>query len=205
MARRSARDKAETHERILQHASEAFRGRGTGVGIGDLMKELGLTHGGFYRHFGSKEDLLVEAVTLALDEISERLDGVAQAAPGHEMKAIISAYLSEDQLTHPEVWCALTTLAPEMGRQPADVRARLDAAMMRYAQRLARYMPGSTPEEKQQTFLILFSGMAGAISMARVLSNAGMQGQVLAMARGYYLRTFAEGEVRGAGPVASSV
>jgi TetR/AcrR family transcriptional repressor of nem operon len=108
MARRSAAEKAETHERIVEHAAQAFREHGSGVGIGEVMKELGLTHGGFYRHFESKDDLLVAAISQALSEVADRLERIAEKVePAKRLEAIITAYLSTEHLRHPETWCAL--------------------------------------------------------------------------------------------------
>lgn len=192
MAKRSAAEKARTHEQILQHASETFRKNGSGVGIGALMKNLGLTHGGFYRHFDSKDALFLDAVALALVEIAKRLDQIAQSAPvGRQLEAIITAYLSPEHLEHPETWCALASLAPDVARQDPTLRKRLDASTSFYMETIAKYMPGETVEQRRQAFLILFSGMAGSIAMIRVLGNPDMQQAVLKMTRDYYLRTFA--------------
>ena len=191
MPRRSAADKAQTHDDILRHAALAFRKYGSGVGIGEVMSEAGLTQGGFYRHFKSKDDLLVEAVALSLNEIADRLDRIAQKAPhGSELTAIITAYLSEEHLRHPETWCALATLAADIGRQSATVRKALDGAMMQYMEKMAKYMPGTTPQERSATFLVLFSGMAGAMAMARAMGDKDARMLVLTLAREHYLRTF---------------
>ena len=200
MARRTAAEKAATHAEIVRHAAQAFRKRGSGVGIGDVMDELGLTHGGFYRHFAGKDALLVEALTLALREIAERLTRAAErAAPGEERAAIIRTYLSSEHLLHPETWCALATLAPEIGRRPAAIRKQLDGAMWEYARALAPYMPGASDDERFANFVILFSGMAGTIAMCRALGDKTMRDRMLATARAYYLRTFAGGaETSGA-------
>ncbi len=192
MARRSAADKADTHDQILRHASQAFRAHGSGVGIGEVMKDLGLTHGGFYRHFESKDALLVEAIALGLDEVAERLAHIAdQAEPGKELEAIITAYLSTEHLKHPETWCVLASLAPEIGRQSVTVRKRLDASLSGYMEKLARYMPGATPHERSRNFVVIMSGMAGAIAMARAMGNKDMREFVLEQTREYYLATFA--------------
>ena len=192
MARRSAAGKAETHEKIVQRAAEIFRAHGSSVGIGDVMKELGLTHGGFYRHFASKDELLIAAVAQGFLEMADRLERVAaKAAPGKELAAIISAYLSPEHLRHPESWCVLATLAPELGRLPAGVRKRLDHAMQQYMQRLSRFTPGANDAERSQSFLILFSGMAGAIAMARALGDKESRDRVIGLSRDYYLRAFA--------------
>ena len=88
--RYSPEHKQETHERIVRAASRQFRGRGAdGIAIADLMKKLQLTHGGFYRHFGSKEQLLVEAVTKALEETAGRIqDAVVNGQAGCELRII---------------------------------------------------------------------------------------------------------------------
>jgi TetR/AcrR family transcriptional repressor of nem operon len=192
MARRSAADKAETHERIVQRAAEAFRTHGSMVGIGDVMQDLGLTHGGFYRHFANKDELLIEAVAKSLVEVAGKLERAAEKAPpGKQLAAVISAYLSLDHLQHPESWCVLATLAPEIGRQPAAVRKHLDGAMKQYMHRLSRFMPGATDAERAKNFLVIFSGMAGAIAMTRVMSDKDTREQILALVRDYYLTTFA--------------
>ena len=192
MARRSAADKAQTREEILLRASQAFRAHGSGVGIGEVMKELGLTRGGFYRHFASKDELLIEAIGLSLSEMANRLEQAAERAePGTQIQAIITAYLSSEHLRHPETWCALATLAPDIGRQSATVRKRLDGALLAYRERMAKYMPGSDPSERAATFVILFSGMAGAMALARAIGDKDMREKILALARDYYLKTFA--------------
>jgi TetR/AcrR family transcriptional repressor of nem operon len=194
MARRSAADKAETRERIVSHAAQAFREHGSGVGIGEVMKDLGLTHGGFYRHFESKDALLVAAIARALSEVADRLERVAEGVePPGRLAAIITAYLSAEHLRHPETWCALATLAPDIGRQSAAVRKRLDGALRHYMERMAKYMPGESEDERRKTFVILFSGMAGAMAMARACGDKDMRERILSGARDYYLATFARG------------
>jgi TetR/AcrR family transcriptional regulator, transcriptional repressor for nem operon len=193
MAKRSVAEKAETHEKILRHASQAFRAQGSGVGIGEVMKELSLTHGGFYRHFESKDELLIEAITLSLNEIADRLEHVAEKAEeGKRLEAIITAYLSSEHLLHPETWCALATLAPDMGRQSAGVRKRLDGALQSYMEKMSKYMPGKNEQERRDTFLVLFSGMAGAMAMTRAVGDKTMREYLLNLTRKYYLGTFTQ-------------
>lgn len=192
MARRTAAEKADTHDAIVKQAAKLFRERGSGVGIADVMDDAGLTHGGFYRHFESKDDLLVEAVTIALRDLGEKLASVAERAePGHELAAIIAAYLSVDHLAHPETWCALAALSPDLGRLPARLRKRLDGVLSEYMMRLIGYMPGTSVHEKRRNFLILISGMAGAISMLRVFGDKNERDGALAVIRDYYLKMFA--------------
>ena len=191
MARRSVAEKAETHEKILRHASRAFRARGSTVGIGDLMKDLGLTNGGFYKHFASKDDLFIDAVVESLRQIGERFEAIAERAPKDKrLEAIITAYLSKEHLLHPESWCTLAALAPDIARQRLAVRKKIDGALLRYMQRIAKYMPGETEQEQRNTFILLFSGMAGALALARAFGDSGIRDQILTTARTYYLQTF---------------
>jgi TetR/AcrR family transcriptional repressor of nem operon len=191
MARRTASEKAATHERILRHAARSFRKEGSAVGIGEVMKDLGLTHGGFYRHFASKDDLLVDAFSLALADVAERLEKAALKAPaGEQLRAIITTYLSVEHLAHPETWCALATLAPDMSRLPPSIRKRLESALVAYMERLLAFMPGRTEQERRGTFLVLISGMAGAIALIRVFAERETRERMLDIARGYYLKAF---------------
>jgi TetR/AcrR family transcriptional repressor of nem operon len=192
MARRSAADTAETHEQIIKKASQTFMARGSAVGIGEVMKEVGMTRGGFYRHFESKDHLLVEAVGKSFMDVGNRLEAIAEAAPkGKQLEAIIRAYLSMEHVVHPEAWCALAAMADDLGRQSATVRKRTDAALRLYMERMAKYLPGRTAQEQRKNFVLLFSGMAGAVSLARALGDAGMREGVLAMSLEHYLSWFA--------------
>ena len=192
MPRRTASDKQKTHEEIVQSASRQFRSHGSAVGIAEVMKEVGLTQGGFYRHFGSKDELFVEAIEHSFREVGDRLERTAEAAaPEQRTASIIHAYLSTDHLSHPETWCVLASLAPEIGRMPVALRKRLDAAAALYMERMSRYMPGASPEERRGSFLLLFSGMAGTIAMVRSLGNNAMKERVLGLARAHYLKIFA--------------
>ncbi len=193
MAKKSAAERTDTHLKVLQQASKAFRKEGSGVAINDVMKQIGMTPGGFYRHFDSKEDLLVDAIALALREIADRLDEVARRAEkGKELEAIVTAYLSSEHLWHPESWCAMAALGPDISRLPAAIRQRLGEAMQYYSERLSPFMPGANRDEQGRNFLILFSAMAGAIMMLRVLPDPAAQEQMLGMVRNYYLATFAQ-------------
>ena len=191
MARRTATEKSNTHAQIVREAANLFRAHGSAVGIADVMDGAGLTHGGFYRHFENKDELIVEAVSQALRDLSERLTHAAQRAErGRELEAIITTYLSSEHLAHPESWCALATLSGDLARLPSRVRKRLDVVLDEYMRRLIGYMPGSTLDEQRRNFVVLISGMAGAIAMIRVFGDKEMREGALSMVRDYYVKTF---------------
>jgi TetR/AcrR family transcriptional repressor of nem operon len=190
-----AEQKAETHEKILAAATRSFREHGSETnGIGQVMKELGLTKGGFYRHFDSKGDLYATAVARAFEELGDRMAAVAAAAPkGTGLRAVIEHYLSTGHLDSPGIGCPLAALASEIARQPLDVRQRINQSMLGYRERMLRYIPGRAVEDKRALAFILFSGMAGVLVAARALADPQDRERMLAAARSFYVQTFAPG------------
>jgi TetR/AcrR family transcriptional repressor of nem operon len=193
-----AEQKAETHEKILAAAARSFREHGSEMnGIGQVMKVLGLTKGGFYRHFESKGDLYAAAVARAFEELGDRLVAVAEAAPkGAELRAVIEHYLSTRHLNAPGIGCPLAALASEIARQPLEVRKRINQSMRGYGERMLPYIPGRTVEDKRARVFILFSGMAGVLVAARALADPLGRERMLAAARSLYVETFASGKAR---------
>ncbi len=187
--------KAETHEKIIAAAARAFREHGSDLnGIGRVMKELGLTKGGFYRHFESKGDLYAAAIARAFEELGNHLVTIAKAAPkGAELRAVIENYLSAKHLSAAGSGCPMAALAPEIARQPLKVRKRINQSMLGYGERMLPYIPGRTVEEKRARFFILFSGMAGVLVAVRVLADAQGRERMLAAARSFYVEAFASG------------
>jgi TetR/AcrR family transcriptional regulator, transcriptional repressor for nem operon len=190
--------KAETHQKIIDAAARSFREHGSdGPGIARLMKDLGLTHGGFYKHFASKEDLYVDSIRKALEESAARMIDAAMNAPkGKELRAIIEHYLSVEHLDRVGAGCVVATLAPEIARQPASVRARVNEAMRAHMNRLAPFFPGQSLGEKRQQFLVLFPSMAGVLMMARTIADRALQKEILAKAREHFVQTFASNDTK---------
>src|SRR5271165_5164476 len=117
--RYSPEHKAQNHEKILSMAARSFREQGgDSSGIGTVMKKAGLTKGGFYRHFDSKDDLFVEAVARAFDEMGNGMVEVAKSAPeGQALRAIIEHYLSAAHANSPGTGCVFSALGPEVARR----------------------------------------------------------------------------------------
>jgi len=185
--------KAETHEKIVEAAARSFREHGSeGQGLALLMKDVGLTHGGFYRHFKSKEDLYVDAVTRGFQQTGDRLLAAARRAPkGEQLRAIIESYLSIQHLEDPGSGCVLATLAADIARQRPAVRARVNAAMKSYRERLLPFLPGKNTSEKTRQFIVLFPAMAGILMTARAVSDSAARKTILATARHFYIGAFA--------------
>jgi TetR/AcrR family transcriptional repressor of nem operon len=192
--RYSVEHKAQNHENILSVAARSFREHGgDSSGIGTVMKKVGLTKGGFYRHFKSKDDLFVEAVARAFDEMGRGMLEIAKSAPeGQALRAMIEYYLSARHANSPGTGCVVAALAPELARKPLSVRKRIEASLDAYRERLLPFVPGKTREEKLTKCRLLFSSMAGVLMMARITSNPQVREQRLTEARYFFIKCFAE-------------
>jgi TetR/AcrR family transcriptional repressor of nem operon len=186
--------KAENHEKILSVAARSFREHGGDTsGIGTVMKKVGLTKGGFYRHFESKDDLFVEAVARAFDDMGRGMLEVANSAPeGQALRAMIEYYLSARHANAPGVGCVIAALGPEFARKQLSVRKRIEASLDAYRERLLPFVPGQTREEKLEKCRLLFSSMAGVLMMARITTDPQRREQRLMEARKFFIKCFAE-------------
>jgi TetR/AcrR family transcriptional regulator, transcriptional repressor for nem operon len=190
--RYSPEHKAQNHEKILSMAARCFREHGgDSSGIGTVMKKAGLTKGGFYRHFESKDDLFVEAVARAFDEMGRGMVEVAKSAPeGQALRAIIEHYLSARHANSPGTGCVVSALGPELARRPLSVRKRIEASLEGYRERLLPFVPGQTREEKLAKFAVLFPSMAGVLTMARLTSSPQRRERMLTEARNFFVKSF---------------
>ena len=192
--------KANTRQRIVEDAAQRFRSEGlSGASVATVMQDTGLTHGGFYKHFSSKNDLLVESMGEAFRETASWLVGVGEQAPAASAwKAIVTAYLSLEHCDHPEKGCPLAALAPELGRSEPGVKARISVEMVNYKDELVRFMPGRRIVDRERAFFVIFSTMIGAVALARLMSDTAMRQRILDTARDFLLGSVTSGPRRGA-------
>ena len=190
--RYEADHKEQTHRRILESASRQFRAEGmNGPGVAKVMKASGLTVGGFYKHFKSRDDLIVEAVEESVREIREQLiDWAKQSKPGEAWKELVKRYLSTDHCDHPEVGCPMAALAPDIARTRPPVRKRIRASMEKYRKQLLEFMPGANAAEREKNFTLIFTALVGAIAVARTMSTGEERQRVLTLARNHLLESF---------------
>lgn len=184
--------KAEVHRKILKDASRRVRAEGiAGAAVSSVMRDAGLTHGGFYKHFGSKDDLLTHSLSEAFQEMADRLTQFAgKSQPGTAWKAIVKAYLSLEHCDHAECGCPLAALAPELARADHSVKAVTRGELIKYKNRMLPLMPGRRAADKERAFFAIFSTMIGAVAIARILPNDAARARVLASARDFLLRSF---------------
>src|SRR3984893_8451232 len=184
--------KAEIHRKIVKDASRRIRTEGmTGPAVSAMMRDSGLTHGGFYKHFGSKDELLMESLSEAFQDIADRLAHAGeQSKPETAWKAIVKTYLSLEYCDHVEYGCPLTALAPELARVDEAMKPRIFEELKKYRSRMLPFMPGRRAADKERAFFSIFSTMVGAIEIARMLPEPVMREKVLASARDLLLRSF---------------
>ena len=184
--------KAETHQKIVKDASRRVRAEGmTGAAVSAVMRDAGLTHGGFYKHFESKDALLMESLSAAFQEIADRLaEAAEQSKPGTAWKAIVNTYLSLEYCDHIEDGCPLPALAPELARADKAMKPQIFEELKKYRSRMLPFMPGRRSADKERAFFAIFSTMVGAIEIARMLPESVMREKVLASARNLLLRSF---------------
>lgn len=185
MARRSTGKKQETHDKIVRTAAAAIRKHGySGTSVADIMAEAGLTHGGFYAHFESREAMLAEALDAAANQSLERLakssDG---AAPAEALDTLVGAYLSDRHLAAPELGCTLATLGGETSRQAPELRRVATRRVRELADLLARQMPGWGTAARQDDALAAMSCMVGALMIARAVDDPELGKTIRAAAR----------------------
>src|ERR1700759_1207644 len=149
--RYSPEHKAETHQKIVKDASRRVRAEGlSGAAVAAVMRDTGLTHGGFYKHFESKDELLMESLREAFQEIADTLArGAEQSRSEAPWKAIVKIYLSLEYCDHVERGCPLTALAPEMVRVDMAMRGKIFAELVKYKDRMLPFMPGRRTRDKE--------------------------------------------------------
>jgi TetR/AcrR family transcriptional regulator, transcriptional repressor for nem operon len=184
--------KAEVHEKIVKDASQRVRAEGlNGVAVAAVMRDAGLTHGGFYKHFGSKRDLLLESLSEAFREIEDTLVQAAKrSAPGEGWKQIVKTYLSLEFCDRPERGCPLVALSPELARADKKMKLQIVTELLNYKSRMLPFMPGKGKMDKEHAFFAIFSTMIGAVEIARMLPTPAMREKVLGSAREFLLRSF---------------
>lgn len=183
--------KEKTREQIVETAARAFREDGVaGVGIGELMGRAGLTHGGFYAHFSSKDALVAEACSRAVDQTWAQMhELVAQAPPGQELAAFIRGYVSRTHRDDPGGGCMMPTVGSEMARQEPDVRAAFTAQIRRVLDNIQALMP-DTPDREDRA-LTLLAGMAGAVLLSRAIDDPALSDRILKLNRDFWTQQFA--------------
>jgi TetR/AcrR family transcriptional repressor of nem operon len=173
--------KESVRARIVESASRALRRRGiAGVSIPALMKEAGLTHGGFYGHFHDRDELIAEAIAFAGGETAERVLGPRTP----NARAMLDAYLSPEHAAHPEFGCVLAALGTEGAHQPPTLRRAFARTARGFLDLVhAKLHPHSRSDAPSDEALATASRMIGAVVLARLVQDEALSKRILAVAR----------------------
>src|SRR5258705_5346533 len=172
--------RAKTHERIVKLASKRFREEGlAGIGIAELMKEAGLTVGGFYKHFDSRDHLVAEAVNSAFGGWKRRVEAAKSSGPPVSYEKLIDEYLNEAHRDNPGTGCAFSALAPEIARSDKRTRALTSEQVRNDIQLIATLLPGRDKRTARSRAILIFSALVGAMSIARAVSNEALSREIL--------------------------
>lgn len=183
--RYSGTHKEETRKRVVEAASRQIRARGPGgVSVAEVMAEVGLTHGGFYAHFPSKDALLGAAITQAFDDRRARLAKAAEGMDGAGyLNNLVDAYVSAAHRDRPDRGCPITTLSNDLPRQGEPARAAFDAGVRQLINAIASRLTVGAPDDRIALAGSLVAEMAGAVTLARAVSDPVLSDGLLAQTR----------------------
>jgi len=173
MKRASTRSKEATHARIVEAAARAIRRSGyAGTGVADIMKDAGLTHGGFYAHFPSREAMLAEAADLAGGESVAMMERIAAATPPEQvLPAMMQAYLSKAHVKGIETGCAVAALGSEMPRQAPEVRRAATRHIKEMIDFVVRQSPDGGQPDAQERALFTIAALVGTLVLTRAVDD----------------------------------
>jgi len=178
----SQKDKEKNHAQIVEIAAQKMRESGTeGPGVAEIMKAAGLTHGGFYKHFDSRDDLVAEAVEAA---VAQSQDGIAAVVEGADdpLAAFVEWYLSSTHRDQPGTGCAVVALGADTARADERVRAAYTGQVERYIVQMEELL-GGKGEDVRRRAIAAVSEMVGALLIARAVGDVGLSEEILAAAR----------------------
>ena len=174
--------KEETHRKVVEAASRRFRKDGIeATGVVDLMADVGLTHGGFYAHFSSKETLVKEALGAASSKSRERLQREIDKAreEGRDpLESIVRSYLTALHRDRPDRGCCVAALGSEIARHPRKTREAFTEGLDRTLEIIASALPAAVAQRKEKACAI-FSTMIGSLQLSRAISDPAMSQAVI--------------------------
>ncbi|MGB6498026.1 MAG: TetR/AcrR family transcriptional regulator [Candidatus Acidiferrum sp.] len=174
----SKSEKAETHARIVNVAAKRFRELGLeGIGVADVMKEAGVTAGGFYKHFASRDELVVEALATAFQDLDRWEENTDTLTKG------LKAYLTEEHRDTPGTGCALGALLGDMSRASRSAKAVYTARLKRTLAYSTDLLPPNGSSDRRGRAILTISAMLGAINLSRAVSDPNLSREILKRTR----------------------
>ena len=175
---------AENRERIVDAASALFRAKGfDGIGVADIMKAADLTHGGFYGHFASKDDLIAQASRRAMALAAANWGKVVATAPKNPYAALLDHYLSPRHRDHPDQGCAFAALSGDAARCAKPVRAAFSEGLEPLIDVLTSAVPGRSKAVRRRKAIAALAELIGALILARAVDEVALSNEILESAR----------------------
>jgi TetR/AcrR family transcriptional repressor of nem operon len=176
----SREEAAATRERILEVAGTLFREHGfDGIGVADIMKQAGLTHGGFYGHFASKADLAEQACAVAVGRSAEKWEALADGPPATALAEITRSYLSKRHRDDPGAGCVIAALGGEVARRSDPVRTTVTSGVRAQIGILEGVVGGRSKGERREKAIAALSGMVGGMVLARLVDDPVLSNEIL--------------------------
>jgi len=171
---------AQNRDRVLDVAARLFRERGfDGIGVADLMKSAGLTHGGFYGQFGSKEALMAEACARSFDSALETWTTVGGRAHGNPLAAVMRGYLSKQHRDNPGEGCVMASLGADATRQGSSLRRAVTDGTRAILDLFTSFAPGRIKAVKRERAVVAYASMVGALILARAVDDEALSDEIL--------------------------
>jgi TetR/AcrR family transcriptional regulator, transcriptional repressor for nem operon len=183
--RKSRQDTEDTRRRIVESAAREFREQGIdGTGLASLMAAAGMTHGGFYKHFASKEQVVEESVALAIGSMVDAMERSLAVSPGERgLNAVIANYVSASHRDDVGDGCPLAALGGDLARASDGVRDAAEQGIRRMIDAIAAELDDRTPAAARKDAMVLLSTMVGALTLARIVKDEALSTTILAQAR----------------------
>lgn len=171
---------AENRERIVDVAATLFRERGfDGIGVADLMKNAGMTHGGFYGHFASKEALMAQACTRAFAALVDNWKRLIARNSDAPLPALVASSMSARHRDHAGQGCVLSALGADAARQGPEVREAVTAGVQAQIDVLAGLMPGKSAAARREKALTTYASLVGAMLISRAVNDPALSDELL--------------------------
>jgi len=189
--RKSKAETAKTRKRIVEAASAQFLSHGiTEAGLAQLMRAAGLTHGGFYRHFASKDQLVAEACSHAALSLASGLESQIEGKPpGQALRLLVGKYLSRTHRDQPAAGCVLAALGSELARADAKTREAATEGFLGLSQLIAGQLTNVSAKKAEMQSMAIAAAMIGAITVARIVPDSRISNSILAGIRNHLLKS----------------
>jgi TetR/AcrR family transcriptional repressor of nem operon len=183
----SKEHKKETRHRIMEAAARTFRAQGTAAaGLTDVMREAGLTHGGFYAHFKSKDELIAAALKAAnTARLARFKEAVSQSPDKSALAFAVDSYVNSRHREHPENGCSVATLGSELARENRAARHQMSENVTNWLETLAQSAPGSNARSKMRVATGTYAAMIGGLIIARAVEDPLVSDRILADVRAF--------------------